>query len=167
MAFQSERWATIQVTAGNLEGARQYQQLFLDKKYAPKADYNVLLKLFQSKAKGWIQGGVITALGYLSFPTGVFATVATLCTSMIDVIGKQAAATEYDQLIAGRKAVEEVKSYISKNNYKMAEVTFRLRTYENPATGHRVSFFLGNSKNISVAYEIKRVQLQNGKWLEK
>lgn len=65
---------------------------------------------------------------------------------MIDVIGKQAATTEYDQLIAGRKTVEEVKTYISKNNYKVVEVTFRLRTYENPVTGYEVSFPLENSK---------------------
>lgn len=167
MAFQSERWATIQVTAANLEGARQFQQLFLDNKYAPKANYSVLVKLFESKAKSWVQGGVISALTLASWPAAAFATIATLCTSMVDVIGKQAAATEYDQLIAGRKAVEEVKAYITKNNYKMAEVTFRLRVYDNPATGNKVSFFLGNSKNISAAYEIKRVQLQNGKWLEK
>ncbi|HFQ4497076.1 hypothetical protein WKI11_22520 (plasmid) [Enterococcus avium] len=170
MAFRSEAWITVQLTPADLEKMRAFQQAFLDNLLKSTGSYQVVLKYLTNQATTQLTKA---ALKKIFFIAGVasnpaLTTMANVCVAMIDLINEGAANDEKNNLTAGRKAIDEVKSYMAKNkDYKLVEVTFRRRIFTDPSNGIQVGMILGNPGKISAAYEIKRVQLANGKWLEK
>ncbi|AYY11283.1 hypothetical protein EGX73_15630 (plasmid) [Enterococcus sp. FDAARGOS_553] len=170
MAFRSESWITVQLTTADLEKMRTFQQAFLDNLLKSSSSYQVVLNYLKNQATTQLTKAALKKIFFLGgvVTNPALTTMANVCVAMIDLINEGAANDEKNYLTAGRKAIEEVKNYMSKNkDYKLVEVTFRRRIYTDPSNGVQIGMILGNPSKISAAYEIKRVQLTNGKWLEK
>lgn len=169
MGLTSESWATIQVTSKDLEQMRAFQQIFIDKKGAAATSYNFVYDQFKSAITGVLTGAAAKAVFMLTGAgPGQIATLATLTVSMLSALGQEATENEYKGLTAGRKGIEEVKKFLDSNSqYQLVEVTFRKRIYWNPSNGYQVAMILGNPSNIKAGYEIKRVRLKNGTWIQK
>ncbi|MDT2683084.1 hypothetical protein ACK4CI_09720 [Enterococcus gallinarum] len=170
MAFRSESWTTYQLTTANLESMRTFQQAFLDRMLQPKSSYQTTLDFFTSNTLSMLADAGVKKIFFLAGITtsAPYVTLANLCVSMIDIIDEGAANDEKNALTAGRKAIEQVESFMKSNkDYQLVEVTFRRRIYTDPSNGIQIGMILGNPSNISAAYEIKRVRLTNGTWIEK
>lgn len=167
MSISTDSWTTVQLSRSHLQASLDFQKAFIDNKESKKS-MSELNKFFAEEVSDTIQELVLASLFSLSTVAGSAFVLSVFSINMVKALGEDATNLEYNQLEAGYQILKKLLDYLNSNSsYQLVEVTLRKRTYTDPTSGQRIGMIIGNKGYLEDAYEIKRVKLTNGTWLQK